>query len=815
MIHKITEIKNIVFLLFLLSTTLFGQRKEISGKVIDALNAEELIGVNIVIKHSLQGVSSDFNGEFTLPLKKTSKKDTLEISYIGYQPQQFILKDIPKYFIVKLNQDNETLDEIVLRPDFSFEELMMDKIIKNRNKNNPNRVKNIKLKESILTSILLSNLKKEDKEAKKYKTSQEAFIKQNDSLYMLPIIQNKEEYVVNKENSKTTKTLEFEQQTSALENIDGFITSITDNKIAEPLNFYNNLVYIFDKSFPSPISSNYKLHYNMYATDSITISGENKLYKFEFYPKNALNPVFKGHFWMNNSNYSIDRISAKIPVGSNVNFINDYKVAYAYKTDKTNRPYLSDIETYATFSTSSEKNAKQFQIQKSISHTPITDGVIEISTILPKEIELQIEMESLVNASTIDIADKIIVLKENPYMKTVDRLASMTLTGYYKTNTVDLGPYFDFFYRNKIEGTRVNLPLRTGENLWKNGSIGGYLGYGFKDKSFKYGLNFMYRLPFKKRTELKFKFKDDYTDLARNPFLEFIQENPFSQGGGNILSIFQTSNLNPNLLREKSFSLDIVHEINPFTQIMVRPKYRFIKPNRLNPFLKNGNPISSIKNTAVLADFRFSKDLGFDQQFFSRTYYGGVKPVYHFISEVGKTQLSDGSNQYYAHVNASIKKFFYLETIRFQTYLDFGHIFGKTPYPLLFNPQSIQGFAGGRYVYNLLDNYSFSSSTYSNLHVNINGGGILFNKIPLLRKLKLREAASFKMFNGRLQNQRVLDAHPNEIIPFKEPYMEVGIGVSNIFKVLRFEYVYRLNSDKAYDQFSKKSAIKMRIEVSF
>lgn len=43
MIHKITEIKNIVFLLFLLSTTLFGQRKEISGKVIDALNAEELI----------------------------------------------------------------------------------------------------------------------------------------------------------------------------------------------------------------------------------------------------------------------------------------------------------------------------------------------------------------------------------------------------------------------------------------------------------------------------------------------------------------------------------------------------------------------------------------------------------------------------------------------------------------------------------------------------------------------------------------------------------------------------------------------------
>ena len=813
MLNKII-LKNLWVFFALLFTNGWAQNKTITGTVTDATTGEALIGVNIVVKHTVQGVSSDLDGNFTLSLKKTSKKDTLEISYIGYQPQQFLLKDAPKHLLVKLNEENQTLNEIVLRPDFSFEEIMMDRIMANKSKNNPELTQNIKLHETVNTSVLLANLDKETKAKNRYKNAQSAFIKDTDSTYMLPIIHTEEKYLTTTTNKKTVKTLLSKEKESALENIDGFINNIVNNKIAEPLNFYNNLVYIFDKSFPSPISSAYKLYYNVYVTDSILADNGIKHYKFEYFPKNDRNPVFKGEFWINGESYALESISAQIPVNANVNFITKYHIAYAYQQTQKENWYLSDVNTFATLSTNKSEYGKQFRIQKRIHFNEHnTPNSVSINAVKP--LPYNAISDTLVKSDITSVKAGITTLKHNPFVKTVDRLASMTLTGYYETNTIDIGPYFDFAYRNKIEGQRFNLPLRTGEKLWKNGSIGGYLGYGTKDKKLKYGLNLFYRLSSKKRTEFKFRFKDDYVDLARNPFLEFIQENPFSQGGGNILSILQTSNLNPYLLKQKLYSLDIIREFTPYLQLTVRPKHRILTPNRQNPFTKNGENIAHIKNTAVLMDLRYSKDLAFDQQFFSRTYFGGVKPVYHFISEIGKSKLSNGTEHYYAHFNASIKKIFYLETIKFQTYFDVGGILGKTPYPLYFNPQSIQGFAGGRYVYNLLDNYSFASTLYSNLHVNINGGGILFNKIPLLRKLNLREASSIKMFNGHLKSSDVLDEHPNMVTPLNEPYIEMGIGISNIFKVLRLEYVHRLNTGSNYDAFSKRSAIKMRIEVSF
>jgi hypothetical protein len=806
---------NLVFLLFsCFVSQITNAQITVSGKIIDDFNGEALIGVNIRVLNTKIGASTDENGEFSLAVEKSNLKDSLEISYIGFETKRFKVRYFKKRRTITLKEDDNTLDAIVLTPDYSLEELLMEEIISHRPMNNPDKVDSIRLKQDVKTSVLLSNLDKSDKESGRFKYSKNSFIQEADSSYSLPIIQNVEKYDVFKVKGKSTKKLTSEEQISAIENMDDLVKRLTDNKIAEPLNFYENLVIIFDKSFPSPLSRNYKLHYNIELSDSLSISDDKKLYKIDFYPKNTLSPVFDGHLWVNNWNYGLEKIVAHIPHEANINFINDYKVAYEYKHFK-DRPYLAQIETFASFSISSSKKAKRFRIRKRVKNAPKRRFGKGIKKMIPRKIRKMMAHKSTLPKEDVNIEEKIVGLKNNPFLKTFDRLAAMTLSGYYQTNTIDVGPYFDLFYRNEIEGTRMNIPIRTGEKLWPNASVGGYVGYGTRDKEFKYGVNLMYKLPFEQRTELKFRYKNDYKDIARNPFLEFIQENPSSQGGGNVLSILQMRRLNKYLLKEQMLSLDIVREINPFTQLLVRPKYRHIIPNKFSPFTRKGSKIDHIKNTSVLVDYRFSKDLSFDQQFFARTYFGGAKPVYHFISELGKSQLSDGSQHYYAHLNASFKKVFYLETIKFQTYFDIGHIFGQAPYPLLYNPQSLQGIAGGRYVYNLLNNYTFSATSYSNLHVNINGGGILFNKLPLIRKLKLREAASFKMFNGRLKPNRVLDAHPKEIKPFDKPYMEVGVGVSNIFKVLRIEYVRRINSAPIYDQFSRKWAVKMRLEVSF
>ena len=176
-----------------------------------------------------------------------------------------------------------------------------------------------------------------------------------------------------------------------------------------------------------------------------------------------------------------------------------------------------------------------------------------------------------------------------------------------------------------------------------------------------------------------------------------------------------------------------------------------------------------------------------------------------------------GYSKYYARLNASVKKKFLLGPAFVRAFLEGGYIFGEVPFPLLNNPSGNQNIGLARFNYNLLNPISFSSDAFANLHLSFNGGGFLFNKLPFLSSLNIRESMSFKAFYGKLRkgHNQFFQLTPGLIELPKEPYMELGIGISNIFKVLRVEYVTRLNSGAIYDNISLKGGVKFRIEVSF
>ena len=84
--------------------------------------------------------------------------------------------------------------------------------------------------------------------------------------------------------------------------------------------------------------------------------------------------------------------------------------------------------------------------------------------------------------------------------------------------------------------------------------------------------------------------------------------------------------------------------------------------------------------------------------------------------------------------------------------------------------------------------------------------GMFLNRIPGVRRLKLREVVSFKAFYGSLSDKHNPNLNP-ELLQFpqdadgnsttfligSQPYMEASIGFTNILKVLRFDLVQRLN----------------------
>ena len=96
---------------FLFMQNIYGQQNTWSGKIIDATTNEPLIGVSILIKESSTGTVSDFDGNFTFG---GNIGNTVSITYVGYKPLEIKLTGKYDLGIIKLREDSETLEEVVV-----------------------------------------------------------------------------------------------------------------------------------------------------------------------------------------------------------------------------------------------------------------------------------------------------------------------------------------------------------------------------------------------------------------------------------------------------------------------------------------------------------------------------------------------------------------------------------------------------------------------------------------------------------------------------------------------------------------------------
>ena len=96
--------------MLLLSTSLIAQRS-IDGVVLEQSSEQPLMGVNVIKKNTNEGVTSDFDGKFTL--NNVSPGDVYIISYVGFKSKEIIIEDQNSLSIL-LDEDSALLDEIVV-----------------------------------------------------------------------------------------------------------------------------------------------------------------------------------------------------------------------------------------------------------------------------------------------------------------------------------------------------------------------------------------------------------------------------------------------------------------------------------------------------------------------------------------------------------------------------------------------------------------------------------------------------------------------------------------------------------------------------
>ena len=121
-------------------------------------------------------------------------------------------------------------------------------------------------------------------------------------------------------------------------------------------------------------------------------------------------------------------------------------------------------------------------------------------------------------------------------------------------------------------------------------------------------------------------------------------------------------------------------------------------------------------------------------------------------------------------------------------------------------PAANLSFISQKQTFNLLTNMEFLNDRFVSVDLNWDMQGKLLNRIPLVKKLRLREYLAAKMLWGGLSDKNnpylpqnagspVLMAFPegSQLMNPRVPYWEISAGVRGIFRFFQIEYVRRMN----------------------
>jgi hypothetical protein len=133
---------------------------------------------------------------------------------------------------------------------------------------------------------------------------------------------------------------------------------------------------------------------------------------------------------------------------------------------------------------------------------------------------------------------------------------------------------------------------------------------------------------------------------------------------------------------------------------------------------------------------------------------------------------------------------------RLYSTVEVGKTFGEVPLSLL---NVVPGNQTLFTIYNTfpnLDFYEFVTDTYASVHLEHNFNGRIFSRIPLLRKLNLREFVGLRGVWGDLSAENIALNSPTNIMlqaPNDKIYWEYSLGVGNILKFFRIDFNFRGN----------------------
>ncbi len=779
----------------------------IEGVVLDSITHDPIPFANVIITNSGQGTVTDFNGSYRLELHRPSS-NSLTASLIGYRPQTLPVT-IGKVQTInfELVPHNEDLPEVVITYEGNPADAIVDSIIKYKERSTFQSYQYRQYESYTKAMLGVNNVSEEVFERKlmepfdfiaDYKDTSQI----DGRLFTPVMISETRSKIYERKSPESKREIITATRVSGLEHAN--ISQFVGNLILE-VNIYDNHIEMFEKNFVSPISDHGHDYYKYYLVDSAFVAGK-WCYKLDFKPRRKQELCFLGSLWVNDTSYAIADIYLKLAEDANLNFVNKFIIEQQFRWTENAYWLPTKDKLIADFNLVKNSNTvvgaygeRTNYFSSYVFDTIDKPGIFKMNTearIEEDALKLddkyweEVRPESLSEAEA-GIYQMVDSVKNTPQFKKYKTIATGIASGYFAFGKVELGPYFKLFSYNSIEGFRFRVGGRTTQKMSKKIRIGGYVAYGTKDDRFKYGADLIYLFNKNPRRALNASFKYDMEQLGLSPT---------GRPTDNLLSSFFSRGPIDKLTMVREYKLSYEYEwFNGLINTVHFNRRELYPPPGSEFLLYPESPLDTVqKNSITTTELGLDTRISFKERYIDGMYNRmTIRSDYPIILISYRYGIPHAKvNDYNYHkLNIGIQQWFNVGTIGWSRfYIDFGKIWGTLPYPLLKIHNGNETWLFDEFSNNLMNYYEFVSDHYVALYYTHHFDGLLFNKIPLVRRLGLREVVHFRGLYGNVREENLnFSDYPGSLRPIgNEPYLEAGVGIENIIKFFRVDAIWRL-----------------------
>lgn len=615
-------------------------------------------------------------------------------------------------------------------------------------------------------------------------------------------------------------------------------TNVFLEDVLREIDLYKNDLHMLRSDFVSPLSSNGINFYHYELVDTVPI-GNQMCVELSFAPANPEMTGLNGKLYIpvNDSVKYVRRAMMRMPKATNINYVKSLILNQNFKLDsigklhKTVDDLMVNVQIAPgtpVFSFNRQIRRDNFNYKGRPEYQKYVDAVGSsfVEDLDLKRPDSYWKANRLVplTAAESNLIGTNSVFRRDKGFRVTETIIDLLVKGYIPTgddehNKVFIGPINSFVSYTNAGGWRFQLGGMTTSKLWPHVFLRGFGAYSLGDHKWKGAMEVEYS--FEKRRLHALEFPMNNISIGWNFDMDQLGQEQSWNSTADLLGSLKTINTNLITYRHHVY-IDYNKEWR--NNLSMHVGFRYVRQQH-SPWVEFRNGFGQVfghfGQAVFNAGIRWAPGERFIQTLNQRNLINRDALIITLDQEYGPKKLL-GSRFTISKTELGIEK-----TLRFSAYgyleaaIRAAKIWTQVPFTELYWQVANTSYLTNPRSFSMMNPMEFAMDEFVSWYLQYNMQGLLFNKIPYVKRARIREVFSFRGFWGNL-TKRNNPARAQNVLKFPgietstigtTPYMECSVGLENIFTFLRVEYVWRLTYRNKPDV--RKGGLRIGLHFNF